>query len=209
MEKNEFPQSTSLRMYALNYAEIIALSLRDVEPFACENAFKLIEGTMALGGTVYVAGNGGSAAISEHLMCDFAKSAGKFKVHSLCSDIALLSALANDIGYDAVFAERLKISKASSNDLLILISSSGNSPNVLKAAEYASEIGMHTIGMTGFSGGQLRHKCNISIHVPLNNYGMVEDAHEMIMHCWSQWAHPEARLGVAPLRAPPADRPAK
>ena len=180
-----------MRGYLHEYADELCSSLKLVSGSALESAVDRIAQTIDRGGTVYVAGNGGSAAISEHLMCDFMKGS-QIRVHSLCSDMALLSALANDIGYEVVFAERLRMHGATARDCLILISSSGNSPNVIRAAEYAAALSIPVIAMTGFSGGKLREICDVSIHVPAHNYGVIEDAHEAIMHCLAQYSRAKA-----------------
>lgn len=136
---------------------------------------------------IFVAGNGGSASIANHLACDFGKGAHRHHVHSLASNMAIVTALANDISYDSIFEEQLKMADLNNRDLLILISSSGNSPNILKAANYAKLIGSEIIGLCGFHGGELKKLATIPLHIDVNNYGIVEDCHQAIMHVLTQW----------------------
>lgn len=139
---------------------------------------------------IYVAGNGGSAAISEHLCCDFMKGT-KVKLHhhrikpiSLSSNLPLITAIANDISYEDTISYQIE-SIMEGGDVLILISSSGNSPNIVKAASAAKEIGT-IIGLTGFTGGKLMEMADVKLHIPISNYGVVEDCHQSIMHLISQ-----------------------
>ena len=162
-------------------------ALLGLDSTALNAALSRIKQTADLGGTLFVAGNGGSAAIAEHLMCDFMKGAG-LKVISLCSNVSLLTALANDIEYAEIFRAKLKMFGSCQRDCLFLISSSGNSPNVINAAKYAEEISMSVIGLTGFSGGELRSLSDVSLHISAHNYGIVEDSHQAIMHILTQWA---------------------
>lgn len=154
-------------------------------------AFSLMENCLKAGNTIFVAGNGGSAAISEHLSCDWSKGtcvSGRksMHLHSLVSNTALFTAIANDYGYEKVFSTQLEMF-AKSGDLLLLISSSGNSPNILQAAHSAKKIGLKTIGFSGFSGGELKQLADVSLHISSNNYGIVEDAHQMLMHVLAQY----------------------
>lgn len=153
--------------------------------------------------TIFVCGNGGSAAIADHLTCDCLKgirtdTALAPRVVSLSSNGPLITAIANDISYEQIFAYQLK-SLAKPKDVLITISSSGNSPNIREAINMASEIGMHTIGMCGFSGGASL-ETDIPIHVNSNNYGIVEDCHQSIMHIISQYIRTTRALPGAELK---------
>ena len=105
---------------------------------------------------------------------------------SLVSNVSVLTAIANDMGYEQTFRFQLEMGLASKDDVLILISSSGNSPNIIEAAKYAIEHEMILIGMSGFDGGRLKEMATISLHVPVSNYGVVEDCHQALMHCLAQ-----------------------
>lgn len=134
---------------------------------------------------IYVGGNGGSAAISNHLCCDFMKGAN-LRVMSLSCNTPLITAIGNDLGYEKTLSFQLEKTLTRA-DLVLLISSSGNSPNIIEAAHVAKRIGAPLVGMTGFDGGSLAQLSDVSIHIPINNYGVVEDCHQSIMHIISQY----------------------
>jgi D-sedoheptulose 7-phosphate isomerase/D-glycero-D-manno-heptose 1,7-bisphosphate phosphatase len=141
---------------------------------------------------VFVCGNGGSASIANHLQCDHVKGIRvgtelHTRVTSLSTNVEILSAIANDIGYDAVFEFQLE-SMARPGDVLVAVSSSGRSPNIVRALSWAENHGMQTIAMTGFGGGDARRVAGVSIHVDAYNYGIVEDAHQACMHLLAQYA---------------------
>jgi D-sedoheptulose 7-phosphate isomerase len=138
--------------------------------------------------TIFLIGNGGSAAAASHFGQDLAKGTlstmqarRRFRVIPLTDNIGFITALANDEGYDSIFEQQLR-NLAKSGDLLVAISGSGNSPNVLKAVEYARSIGMKTIGVTGFDGGKLRALADQSVHVPIDDMGMTEALHGVVFH---------------------------
>jgi len=143
------------------------------------------------GKRIFVMGNGGSAAMASHFVCDLGKGTvqeGKprFKIMSLNDNVPLLTAYANDLGYETVFAEPLA-SLAEPGDVAIAISSSGNSPNVLRAMDVARERGLTTIGITGFEGGQLKGKVDVCVIVPADAQhpdGMqhAEDGQWVVLH---------------------------
>ncbi|MFI5271428.1 MAG: SIS domain-containing protein [Ktedonobacterales bacterium] len=138
------------------------------------------------GHTVFVFGNGGSAATASHLACDLAKTASvpghpRLRALALTDNVPLLTAWGNDASYDVVFAEQVR-SLVRRRDLVIAISASGNSPNVLAGAEAAREAGALVIGVTGFGGGKLKALCDVCLVVPSNEYGPVEDLHMILVH---------------------------
>lgn len=136
---------------------------------------------------VYVGGNGGSAAISNHLCCDFIKGA-RVKTVSISCNTPLITAIGNDLGYDKSLSYQLEnLLDQGSQDTVILISSSGNSPNIVEAAKLARHRHAFVIGFTGFDGGTLSRLAHINLHVPINNYGVVEDCHQSLMHIISQY----------------------
>lgn len=149
-----------------------------------------LESAYSCGSTVFVCGNGGSAAISDHFTCDHQKGVhydtGLLpQVHSLASNMSLITAIANDIGYEDVFSYQLE-SVANEGDVLVAISASGNSPNIIKAIKQAKSMGVKTIAFCGFTGGIIRDLSDMYVHVNSNNYGVVEDAHQSIMHIVAQ-----------------------
>ena len=139
---------------------------------------------------VFVMGNGGSASTATHLVCDLAKNTRtsampNFKVIGLSDNMAIFSALANDEGYESVFAQQLT-SFVQAGDIVIGISASGKSPNVLRAIEVANQAGAITVGFTGFDGGRLADMVQIDVHVPSNSIEHVEDIHLALEHMISQ-----------------------
>lgn len=138
------------------------------------------------GRTVFIFGNGGSAATASHLACDLAKTAStpghpRLRALALTDNVPLLTAWGNDDSYDVVFAEQLK-TFVRWRDIVIAISASGNSPNVLRGVEAAREAGAVVVGITGFGGGKLQALCDICLIVPSNEYGPVEDLHMIFVH---------------------------
>jgi D-sedoheptulose 7-phosphate isomerase len=148
------------------------------------------------GGTLWVAGNGGSAAIADHTVCDASKGTyveGQTPLRSvsLSANGPMITALANDIGYDVVFSEQLRY-YLEDDDALLVVSSSGNSPNVVEACKYARERGVPTIAFVGFRGGELARLADHVVHVPVDNYGMAEDTHQSLMHVLTQYLRARA-----------------
>lgn len=142
------------------------------------------------GCTVFICGNGGSAATASHMAADLGKNtvtAGRprLRVLSLNDNMAWFSALANDLGYENVFVEQIG-NLLQARDVLIAISASGNSPNVLRAAEFAKARGGRVLALVGFQGGRLRELADVAIHVKCDDYGPVEDGHLVISHIFTQ-----------------------
>ena len=140
------------------------------------------------GGTVYIAGNGGSASTASHFATDIGigslNRANPVRSLSLCDNTAAITAIANDMDYSFIFAQQLKL-LGKQGDLLIVISASGNSDNLIKAVEVASGVGMESHSLTGFDGGKLKQLTlgrNIHVETPKGAYGLVEDAHLAICH---------------------------
>lgn len=141
--------------------------------------------------TVFACGNGGSASIANHLQCDHVKGVRNgtdltTRAYSLSTNVELLSAIANDLGYDRIFEYQLQ-SLARPGDVLVAVSSGGRSPNIVRALDWANANGMQTIALTGFEGGPARQRATVSIHVDSANYGIVEDAHQSCMHLLAQY----------------------
>lgn len=144
------------------------------------------------GARIFFLGNGGSAATASHFVNDIAigsKSWGKpFKAVGLVDNVAVLTAIANDSGYEEVFRVQLQ-SQLHPEDVVVAISVSGNSPNVVAAVEYARSVGARTVGLTGFDGGALRPLVDVCVHVPTESgeYGFAEDAHMILDHLISAY----------------------
>jgi D-sedoheptulose 7-phosphate isomerase len=144
------------------------------------------------GRTVFIFGNGGSAATASHFACDLSKgattripaAAKKFRVIALTENTSLITAWANDSNYEDIFAEQLR-NLLAPDDVVLAISGSGNSPNVLKALELALCAGAHTIGLTGFRGGKMKPLCRTCLVVPCENMEVIEDVHLAACHAVS------------------------
>lgn len=133
----------------------------------------------------FVFGNGGSSAIANHMECDVTKSTdGKYRVISLCANTSMLTAIANDLGYKETCAAQLRWRNFGYNppNAVILISSSGNSKNIIRAAEFCKEQKAKLIAFTGFDGGKLKKLADVSVHIDSNDYGEIEDFHSNVMH---------------------------
>lgn len=149
-------------------------------------ALNLLDETRQKKGRIYICGNGGSAATASHFQNDFNKGVSEyidvpFRFHCLNDNVATLMAIANDIGYEEVFRFQLR-NNLEENDVLVAISGSGNSHNVIRAVEYAKEHGCKIIGLTGFSGGKLKELSDISLHAPVNSMQVTEDIHMIFDH---------------------------
>jgi len=144
----------------------------------------------AAGKQIFVIGNGGSAATASHMMNDLNKGTlghkgdapwKRFKVIALTDNVSLMTAWANDTDYNTVFSEPLK-NLANPGDVLIAISASGNSPNIVAAVEVAKQLGLKVLGFGGFTGGKLAQLADVCVVVPSNGYGPVEDVHMILDH---------------------------
>ena len=138
------------------------------------------------GKQIFVIGNGGSAAAASHMVCDFNKNtreAGKKRMRAIClnDNTPSVLAYANDEGYDIIFSEQL-LSLGQSGDILIAISGSGNSANIIKAIETAHQMNIKVIGLTGFKGGKIKELTDICLVVPSDSMEMIEDVHLIINH---------------------------
>ena len=188
--KNSMFPAPTWKGYLQQYVHQLQDALEHVPDSVLDDAFRAITTAVRENRTLFVAGNGGSAAIADHLGCDWTKgthTAGMppLRTRSLASNVAVLTAIANDFGYDAVFSHQLEM-LGQEGDILLVISSSGNSPNILAAVETAKAMRITTIGFTGFSGGALAARADICLHVAYANYGLVEDCHQILMHTFAQ-----------------------
>ena len=171
-----------------DYLDRVCREIRRLDIGQLEALSGLIEHAYHDGRTVFVIGNGGSAANASHLCEDLNKctlrdfeSQKRLKVLSLTDNTAGIMAWANDEGYDRVFVEQLK-TYASPGDVLLAISGSGNSPNILRAVEWANANGLETVGITGFDGGRLRALARHGLHCPVDDMGTAESLHTVAFH---------------------------
>ena len=179
---------TSCAEHVRRYAEYLAGLLRRLDTAAVEKIATVLEEARRDGRTIYFVGNGGSAATASHFATDFAQGAGApeeapFRALSLTDNLAALTALGNDVGYDQVFVGQLR-SLFRPGDVLVAISASGNSENVLRAVEFANARAGVTVGLVGFDGGRLKRLCNACLHVETaaGEYEVVEDIHHAACH---------------------------
>jgi phosphoheptose isomerase len=182
--------------YLNGYATHVASAFESVSRESLDRAASLLVDTLERDATIFVCGNGGSAAIANHLSCDHQKgihNGTKYRPRVVClsSNMALITAVANDIGYAESFSFPLSL-HGRAGDLLITISSSGNSENIIRVLNVAESLGMGRITFTGFDGGRSRAMANANIHVQAHNYGVVEDVHQACMHVLGQYVRQAA-----------------
>jgi D-sedoheptulose 7-phosphate isomerase len=149
-------------------------------------AIDLLIGAREAGRHIFVCGNGGSASTASHFVCDMVKGASfgratRFRIMALTDSLPTITAYSNDVSYECIFAEQLK-NFAEAGDVVLAISGSGNSPNVLRAIEYANSIGCRTIALTGRDGGQLGPLAELNIQAAVPHMGRIEDVHMIVMH---------------------------
>jgi D-sedoheptulose 7-phosphate isomerase len=173
--------------HAQQYFERLRQVLNGIDHSEIDRFVDLLLQARRSGRNIFFAGNGGSAATSSHFANDLSigtrQQKNPFKVISLVDNVATLSAIGNDYGYDQIFARQIKV-YGQSDDLLVGISASGNSPNLLRAFEAGQKIGLITVSITAFDGGKLKELADHSVHVPTNagEYGPAEDAHLILDH---------------------------
>ena len=175
-----------IKKFYQNYINSLKQSLDKVDMIKLSLIVDLLVTTFRKKKQIFVCGNGGSAAISNHYICDYLKllrfnTNFKPKILSLVDNVETLTAISNDHDYSEVFKYQAE-SLADKGDIFIIISSSGNSENVVKLAKWANINKYKVISFTGFNGGRLKKLSNININVEENNYGRVEDSHHILMH---------------------------
>jgi D-sedoheptulose 7-phosphate isomerase len=170
------------------YLERVCREIERLDVVQLENLSDLIENAYHAGRFVFICGNGGSGANASHLCEDLAKctlrdfeTQKRLRVLSLTDNAAWLMAVANDLAYDRIFVEQLK-NLASPGDLLLAISGSGNSPNILKAVDWANQNDLVTVGITGFGGGKLKDLAQHNVHAGIDDMGIVESLHSVLFH---------------------------
>jgi phosphoheptose isomerase len=176
-------------IYKSHYATINH-GFQSIDLGKIEEAADIIAAAVSRSSNIFTIGNGASAAIAQHWACDYTKGCakGRFepRVISLSTNIPLMTAIGNDISFDEVYAYQLD-KLALDGDIVIAISSSGNSPNIVKALELARKHDLYTIALTGFDGGKARELADTSIHVDIPEYEAAEDVHQAIMHILAKY----------------------
>jgi phosphoheptose isomerase len=177
--------------YFSDYARELARAAGSVDPASLDHAASILLHAYTRGARVFSCGNGGSAAIANHMQCDQVKGLRtgtdlRPRFMSLSSNVEVLTAIANDLAFEDVFAYQLQ-SQSESGDVLVAVSSSGQSPNIVRALTWAHDNGLRTIALTGFTGGGARTVADVAIHVDSTNYGIIEDLHQTITHALAQY----------------------
>lgn len=173
------------------YFEQLASAAASVDRARLIQAADILENIYRQSKTLYVCGNGHSAAISGTFVCDHSKLVQTdtdltARVISLADNMPMVTAIANDLSYDDIFLYQLK-TLASAGDALITISASGDSENVVRTATWARDNNMQVIAFTGFEGGRLGRLADVNLHVQADNYGVIEDVHQSLMHVLAQY----------------------
>ncbi|MBM3581800.1 MAG: SIS domain-containing protein [Alphaproteobacteria bacterium] len=182
---------TDIAAFAEAYFQNVAKAAGSIDRARIAAAAAIVEDTHRRGSAIFACGNGGSAAIANHLMCDHCKGAAtdtalRPRVHSLSANIEIITAIANDLSYADIFAYQVR-NLARPGDVLVTISSSGDSENIVRAADVAASSGMKVIALTGFDGGRSARIADVNLHVAADNYGVIEDVHQSLMHILAQW----------------------
>jgi D-sedoheptulose 7-phosphate isomerase len=169
-----------------DYLDRLVTTLERLPADAIESLSELLYRAYTDGKQVFILGNGGSASTASHMACDLGKNTigpnmRRFRIMSLNDNIPLLTALSNDLGYENMFAEQLQ-NLIQPGDVLIVLSGSGNSPNVLRAMEYARSQSAEVAALLGFGGGRAAELADLNVLVDSDDYGVVEDAHLIINH---------------------------
>ena len=190
--------------FAKQYIEELRRCLDQLSVEQVAAAVDLLRGAMERDAAVFVVGNGGSAATAQHMASDLSRSrcgSGKpgLRAVSLSDNIAAFTAFANDTGYDGAFAEMLSL-QVRAGDLVIAISGSGNSPNVVKAVEVARDKGATPLGVIGFGGGDLGEVVDHQVTVKSRHYGAVEDLHLALGHLFAMALAGEERINNPDVR---------
>ena len=173
-------------MQAQQYIDAVKSTLDALDPKALDALVEAFHTTYEKGGNIYTMGNGGSGASASHAAGDFLKGASygldkRFKMICLNDNLPSMMAIANDIGWESIFVEPLK-NFLSEDDLVIGISGSGNSKNVVNALEYANAQGATTVAMSGFKGGKISEIATINVHAPVMDMEVTEDVHMVIFN---------------------------
>ncbi len=172
--------------YPVQYKTALVEALDCIDTKLVEQAIEWFREARAESKHIFVCGNGGSASTASHFTCDIVKGASynrdrRFRIMALADSLPTLTAYSNDLSYEHIFVEQLK-NFAQKGDLVMCISGSGNSPNVVRAMEYANSIGCKTIALTGRDGGRLGPLAQLNIQVSVPHMGRIEDAHMVVCH---------------------------
>jgi D-sedoheptulose 7-phosphate isomerase len=195
-------ETTSMHQHVRTYSEKLSRALSLDAMATVPILAEALRESWKLGRTVYLCGNGGSAGNAIHLANDFLYGAGisngiGLRVEALSANPSVLTSLANDIGYEEIFAEQIRV-KANPGDVLIVLSGSGNSANVVKALEIGNAKGMKTFAILGYSGGRCKELARHPIHFEIDDMQIAEDLQLIVGHMCMQWLHANPINGSAP-----------
>jgi len=172
--------------FAEGYREKVARTVAAIDASLVATAIEWLRDARDEGKQIFVCGNGGSASTASHFVCDMVKGASygrekRFRILALTDSLPTITAYSNDVAYECIFEEQLK-NFAQPGDVVMAISSSGNSPNVIRAVEYANSAGCKTIALTGRDGGKLGPAAQLELNVGEDHVGRIEDAHMVVCH---------------------------
>jgi histidinol-phosphate phosphatase family protein len=197
----------SISEYFIHYIDEVAQVLGEMntDPTSLVRACTRLQMAFNGGESIFIAGNGGSAAIADHMQVDLDKhmsgrSGEHTRVSSLCGNMALMTAISNDVGFDNTFSFQLE-RHGDRADVLVVFSVSGNSPNIVRAVQCANEMGMYTIAVVGKDGGKISHMAGTVVHIPSHNYGIVEDLMSIVEHSLCQFIRQSRMTSKAILSA--------
>jgi D-sedoheptulose 7-phosphate isomerase len=187
-----FSSSNSISDYSKSYLEHLTTVLNGISLAAIDNFVKILLEARERGSSIFFIGNGGSAATASHFANDIAIGSREydkpFRVISLCDNQAVITAIANDDGYEKIFSQQLKV-LLKKQDVVVSISASGNSPNLIHAINTAKTMEAISVGISAFDGGKMKELVDLSLHVPTEKgeYGPAEDAHMVLDHLVSNY----------------------
>jgi D-sedoheptulose 7-phosphate isomerase len=187
-----FNKNIDVESFGVEYMDYLCTILKSISMNQIKDFVGILLDARENGSNIYFIGNGGSAATASHFANDIAIGTKEFKkpfrVISLCDNNAIITAIGNDYGFEKIFSQQLEV-LLQEKDVVVAISASGNSINLLNAFDVAKRKGATTVGLSAFDGGKLKEKADISVHVPTNNgeYGPAEDAHMVLDHLVSNY----------------------
>ena len=172
--------------FPLSYRAAVLNAIDSIDLEKVGQSIEILRRAREEGRRIFVCGNGGSASTASHFVCDMVKGASygkeaRFRIMALTDSLPTITAYSNDVGYECVFVEQLK-NFAEPGDVVMAISGSGNSPNVLRAVEYGNSLGCRTIALTGRNGGALGPMAELNLQVSEPHMGRIEDAHMIALH---------------------------
>ena len=167
----------------IDYCNDLRSMINNIDIKSISDFLNLMKDAAKSGRKIYICGNGGSASTASHFTGDYNKGLKDYEFDFIClsDNLPTIMAIANDISYDEIFRYQVK-NKLRSNDIVIGISGSGNSQNIVNVLDYAKQCGAYTVGITGYDGGKVKQMVDLAIHFPINDMQVVEDLHLILNH---------------------------